>query len=92
MIRLGTMLAGAVGFVIVIGLGLAMDRPWERALISATITALAFGLMGRWWLQMWLSSLQAAQIEQAEQQAKAMEEVAAANEEAPTTPEEEPAA
>jgi hypothetical protein len=76
------------GFVLVLGLGLALDRGWERSVISGAIAALAFGFMARWWLMLWLTSLQSAQVEQAQQQALAM---AAAVQEEAGAPEEKPA-
>ena len=88
MIRLGTSIAGVAGFVIVLAFGLALGRSWERSLISSAIAALAFGFMARWWMMLWLTSLQSAQVEQAQQQALAMEsaaqEAAEAHEEKPT--------
>ena len=87
MIRLGTSIAGVAGFVIVLALGLALARSWERSLISGAIAALAFGFMARWWMMLWLTSLQSAQVEQAQQQALATE---AATQEAAEAPEEEP--
>ena len=88
MIRIGTSVGGVAGFVIVLGLGLALNRGWERSVISGAIAALAFGFMARWWLMLWLTSLQSAQVEQAQQQALAM--AAAAQKEA-EAPEEKPA-
>ena len=84
MIRIGTSIGGVAGFMIVLGLGLALDRGWERSIISGAIAALAFGFMARWWLMLWLTSLQSAQVEQ---QALAME---AAAQEAAEAPKEEP--
>ena len=84
MIRIATSIGGVAGFVIVLGLGLALDRGWERSIISGAIAALAFGFMARWWLMLWLTSLQSAQVEQ---QALAME---AAAQEAAEAPKEEP--
>jgi hypothetical protein len=85
MIRLGTSIGGLAGFLIVLGLGLALGRGWERLIISGAIAALAFGFMARWWMMLWLTSLQSAQVEQAQQQALA------AAQEAAEAPEENPA-
>lgn len=81
MIRLGTSIGGLAGFLIVLGLGLALGRGWERLIISGAIAALAFGFMARWWMMLWLTSLQSAQVEQA----------LAAAQEAAEAPEENPA-
>ena len=76
MIRFGTSVAGAAGFVLVFGLGMALDRDWGRITLSATIAALAFGLLAHWWMTLWLVSLRSAQQEQARQQAVQMKEAA----------------
>jgi len=76
MIRFGTSIAGAAGFVLVFGLGMALDRDWGRITLSATIAALAFGLLAHWWMTLWLVSLRSAQQEQARQQAAQMKEAA----------------
>ena len=76
MIRFGTSIAGAAGFVLVFGLGMALDRDWGRITLTATIAALAFGLLAHWWMTLWLVSLRSAQQEQARQQAAQMKEAA----------------
>ena len=76
MIRFGTSIAGAAGFVLMFGLGMALDRDWGRISLTATIAALAFGLLARWWMTLWLVSLRSAQQEQARQQAVQMKEAA----------------
>ena len=76
MIRFGTSIAGAAGFVLVFGLGMALDRDWGRIPLTATIAALAFGLLAHWWMTLWLISLRSAQQEQARQQAVQMKEAA----------------
>ena len=57
MIRWGTLTAGLIGFVFVMTTGLGLGNEWGRTLISATIAALAFGLMGHWWMALWLRSM-----------------------------------
>ena len=76
MIRFGTSIAGAAGFVFMFGLGMALDRDWGRITLTATIAALAFGLLTRWWMTLWLVSLRSAQQEQARQQAVQIKEAA----------------
>ena len=76
MIRFGTSIAGAAGFVFMFGLGMALDRDWGRITLTATIAALAFGLLAHWWMTLWLISLRSAQQEQARQQAAQMKEAA----------------
>ena len=76
MIRFGTSIAGAAGFVLMFGLGMALERDWGRITLTATIAALAFGLLAHWWMTLWLISLRSAQQEQARQQAVQMKEAA----------------
>ena len=71
MIRFGTSIAGVAGFVLLFGLGMALDRDWGRITLSATIAALAFGLLAHWWMTLWLVSLRSAEEEQARLQAQA---------------------
>ena len=66
MTQLVTTLAGALGFALICGLGFYQDRGWDRTLTSAAIAALAFGLVGHWWMRLWLASLVSAQQEQAQ--------------------------
>jgi len=89
MTQLVTTLAGALGFALICGLGFYQDRGWDRTITSAAIAALAFGLVGHWWMRLWLASLVSAQQEQAQaemerqQQAKAKAQVAAQQEAPP---------
>ena len=77
MIRFGTSIAGVAGFALLFSLGMALDRDWGRITLTATIAALAFGLLARWWMTLWLVSLRSAQQEQqARQQAAQMKESA----------------
>ena len=43
MIRFGTSIAGAAGFVLMFGLGMALDRDWGRITLTATIAVDALG-------------------------------------------------
>ena len=78
MIRWGTLMAGMLGFIMVVALGLSMGKAWERTLTSALFGALAFGLIGQWWMRLWLTSLAAAQVEHAELEAIASQNAEAA--------------
>ena len=84
MIRWGTLMAGMLGFILVLALGVSMGKAWERTLTSALFGALAFGLIGQWWMRLWLTSLAAARVEHAE-----LEAIAARNAEAAETEREE---
>ncbi len=83
MTRLVTTLAGLLGFILICGLGFYQGRGWDRTLTSAAIAALAFGLVGHWWIRLWQASLVSAQQEQAQaemerqQQAQAEAQAAA---------------
>ena len=88
MTQLVTTLAGAFGFALICGLGFYQDRSWDRTLTSAAIAALAFGLVGQWWMRLWLASLmnarqERAQAEMERQQQAQAEAQAAAQQEAP---------
>ena len=77
MIRRGTFAAGFLGFTFVIMTGLALGNEWGRTLISATLAALAFGLMGHWWMTLWLRSMMEAHFEKTELEAIAAQHAAA---------------
>ena len=83
MTPLVTTLAGIIGFALICGLGFYQGRGWDRTLTSAAIAALAFGLVGHWWMRLWLASLVNAQHEKAraemerQQQAQAEAQVEA---------------
>jgi Na+/melibiose symporter-like transporter len=76
MIRYGTSIAGAAGFAFVFGLGMALNRDLGRATISASIAALAFGLLAHWWMTLWLVSLSSSRKEQVQQQIEQRQEAA----------------
>jgi len=77
MIRRGTLTAGLLGFTFVIMTGLGLGNEWGRTLISATLAALAFGLMGHWWMSLWLRNMMEAHSEQTELKAIAAQNTAA---------------
>ena len=81
MIRWGTLLAGLLGFAIVMAIGLSIGKTWDRTLTSAVYGALAFGLIGQWWMRLWLTSLIAAQAEHAELEAITRQNAEAASSE-----------
>jgi|TARA_B100001971_G_scaffold186783_1_gene186975 hypothetical protein len=68
MIRYGTSIAGTAGFTFVFSLGMALNRDLGRITLSASIAALAFGLLAYWWMTLWLVGLRTARKEQARQQ------------------------
>jgi len=78
MIRLGTLTAGTMGFCTVAVLGLMMGKEWGQTLLASIITSLAFGLMGNWWMTLWLRSLMSAEAERSKFEAIAAQNAAAA--------------
>ena len=78
MIRLGTLTAGTMGFCTVAVLGLMMGKGWGQTLLASIITSLAFGLMGNWWMTLWLRSLVSAEAERSKFKAIAAQNAAAA--------------
>jgi hypothetical protein len=86
MTPLVTTFAGITGFALICGLGFYQGRGWDRTLTSAALAALAFGLVGHWWMRLWLASLVNAQRERAQaemerqQQAQAEAQQAQADE------------
>ena len=78
MIRLGTLTAGTMGFCTVAVLGLMMGKEWGQTLLASIITSLAFGLMGNWWMTLWLRSLVSAEAERSKFKAIAAQNAAAA--------------
>ena len=82
MIRLGTLTAGTIGFCTVAVLGLMMGKEWGQTLLASIITSLAFGLMGNWWMTLWLRSLMSAEAERSKFEAIAAQNAAAAEREA----------
>ena len=92
MTQLVTTLAGAFGFALICGLGFYQARGWDRTLTSAAIAALAFGLVGHWWMRLRLASLVSARQEQTQAEMKRQQQAqveaqaeaqAAAQQEAP---------
>ena len=56
-------LAGAFGFGTVLLGSVAWDKPLESSLVNGFVSALAAGLLFRWWMKLWISSLEQASKE-----------------------------
>lgn len=56
-------LGGLLGFLIGASFGLAQTSAWPDALWRASVTALAGGLLLRWWGRMWIQCFVQAQQE-----------------------------
>ncbi len=78
MIRLGTLTAGVTGLCTVTILGLGLGKAWDQTLLAAIVASLAFGIMGHWWMTLWLRSLMSAEMERNELKAIAAQNAAAA--------------
>ncbi|MSS99821.1 MAG: hypothetical protein EXS29_00710 [Pedosphaera sp.] len=60
-------------------MSLMLEKAPNQSLIHAALAAVVFGTLSHWWLKLWTSSLQEAQMEQAQEAAvKAAQEAAAA--------------
>ena len=79
--RFAVVMAGTAGFVLVLGVSLLLEKAADRSLIHATMAAVVFAVLGHWWLKLWTSGLEQAQLERAQAEAAAAataEETAAA--------------
>ncbi len=61
--KLLMILGGMIGFLAGLGFGLAQTSAWPDAFWRGSVTALAGGLLLRWWGRMWLRCLAQAQEE-----------------------------
>ena len=79
--RLVIVLAGAFGFLTVILGSLAWNKPVETSLVNGTISAFVAGILLRWWMKLWITSLEqvsrqeemAAHLDQLETEAEQMQ-------------------
>jgi hypothetical protein len=56
--RLIVVLAGTFGFFTVLIGSLAWEKPLETSLVNGIISALVAGILFRWWIKLWISSLE----------------------------------
>jgi Co/Zn/Cd efflux system component len=56
--RLVVVLAGTFGFLTVLFGNVAGDKPLEATLVNGIVSALIAGLILRWWMRLWISSLE----------------------------------
>jgi hypothetical protein len=56
--RLIVVLAGAFGFFTVVIGSLAWEKPLESSLVNGIVSALVAGILFRWWIKLWISSLE----------------------------------
>ncbi len=56
--RLIVVLAGGFGFVTALLGGLVWEKPLEESLVNGIVSALVAGILLRWWMRMWITSLE----------------------------------
>lgn len=56
--RLVVVLAGAFGFITVLLGSLAWNKPIETSLVNGALSAFVAGILLRWWMKLWISSLE----------------------------------
>lgn len=76
--RLVVVMAGAFGFITVLLGSFAWNKPLEVSLVNGTISAFVAGIMLRWWMKLWISSLE--QVSRQEEMATQLDQLDAAGE------------
>jgi Co/Zn/Cd efflux system component len=56
--RLIVVMAGGFGFLTVLAGGMAWEKPFEISLVNGIVSALVAGILLRWWMKLWISSLE----------------------------------
>lgn len=56
--RLIVVLAGAFGFIAVLAGNMAGQKPLEVSLVNGIVAALAAAVLLRWWMKVWITSLE----------------------------------
>mgnify|MGYP001616437049 CR=1 FL=1 len=56
--RLIVVLAGGFGFFTVLAGSLAWEKPLEASLVNGIVSALVAGILLRWWMKIWITSLE----------------------------------
>jgi hypothetical protein len=51
-------MAGGFGFLTVLAGSLAWEKPFEISLVNGIVSALVAGILLRWWMKLWISSLE----------------------------------
>ena len=71
--RLVVVLAGAFGFITVLLGSLAWNKPIEVSLVNGAISAFVAGILLRWWMKLWISSLE--QVSRQEEMAATLDQL-----------------
>ena len=69
--KLLTILGALIGFSVGVSIGVARGNEWSGIFWRATLSAVASGLLLRWWGNLWIQCLAASNRDRAEQAAKA---------------------
>jgi hypothetical protein len=69
--KLLTILGALIGFSVGVGVGMARANEWSGIFWRATLSAVAAGLLLRWWGHLWLQCWDTANKERAAEAAKA---------------------
>lgn len=56
--RLVVVLAGAFGFLTTVAGSLLWGKPFEICLVNGIVSALVAAILLRWWMRVWISSLE----------------------------------
>jgi hypothetical protein len=56
--RLVVVMAGAFGFLTVVLGSLVWNKPLEVSLVNGAISAFVAGILLRWWMKLWITSLE----------------------------------
>ena len=56
--RLIVVMAGGFGFLTVLAGSMAWEKPFEISLVNGIVSALVAGILLRWWMKIWISSLE----------------------------------
>ncbi|MBI4659601.1 MAG: hypothetical protein HY735_12240 [Verrucomicrobia bacterium] len=78
--RLVVVIAGAFGFMTVVLGSLAWNKPIETSLVNGAISAFVAGILLRWWMKLWISSLE--QVSRQEELAAHLDQLETASEQA----------
>lgn len=81
--RLVVVMAGAFGFLTVVLGSLAWNKPLEVSLVNGAISAFVAGILLRWWMKLWISSLE--QVSRQEEMAATLDQLEAEAEQAQAT-------
>ncbi|MBI2947928.1 MAG: hypothetical protein HYY23_09790 [Verrucomicrobia bacterium] len=80
--RLVVVMAGGFGFLTVVLGSMAWNKPIEMSLVNGAISAFVAGILLRWWMKLWITSLE--QVSRQEEMAATLDQLEADAEQART--------